>query len=709
MIPKIIQRRAYHHKDLGAFAAAIDYAGEKASCIETRNIVGDWHDAARQMRQTARLGTRKTGRVLYHIVLTWPEQERPTEAQMFAAADHVIEALGAQDHETVLAVHDDTLKRHIHIIASRFNMMTGRLLPTTNDYAILERACREIEVAQGWSADRGRFDVRLDYQQNVTLVRKPKSHWQRKTARRAAGRRPQTDTEHRSACGSLTQPLSARLGAALKDKIRGILDGARNWSEVTGKLAEIGLSLRPHGNGARVYIDHADDHMPASSLGSGYSYGALVKRLGDIPRHTQHRRKVHLEKSPARLVIEGWADVPEPKLYPTRSARNGRRSLSFTRIAGNKNALRGIRRIALLDVPRTITLIDGTRINDLGRKIVATSADRPDISATIMMTLAFEHGWTRVHTVGPNSFRAACALEGKRLGIEVEGFEVPTKTPIAGVTTAWLAQRAEQKAQDARERERIAAQKRRIKEAQADTKAAFEAAFDTSRALIAQALRGALKAHYTEKLASAGDARESNTHLAPLDGAALANASPSIRKLRRKKEIEDQLSQADILDNTSIRQLIEYRGISGGGGASTGATVESRALEHPLLGPLLPHISRTGAVIGYERARLPGGDLFVQGGRRGFGIFHLPAQPCRVMIFESFRDILRAAPKMENLGSVGLVSIAGKTPCPDAKICLRELRARGYQLEAAPIPETENTQRKPTTNEPGGPDDCSAP
>ncbi|WP_158243246.1 relaxase/mobilization nuclease domain-containing protein [Acidimangrovimonas sediminis] len=708
MIPKIIQRRTYDHQGRDAFAATITYAVEKASGVETRHVVGDWHDAARQMQQTAELGRRQTSRVLYHISLSWPEQERPSHKQMFDAADQVIAALGAQDHEAVLAIHDDTGKRHIHIVLNRFHMASGRLLSTSNDFAILERACREIEIAQGWSADRGRFDVRLDRDQNVTLVQKPAVHWKRKAEHRAAGLRSQGEAERRRSRGAITQPLSARLSAPLKSRIRRALDTAQDWSDVTTRLDQLGLSLRPFGSGARLYVDHAGDHMRASALGAPYSGGKLTKQLGDIPQHVPRRARLHLEKAPAKLRIEGWSGMPEAELFSTQSVRNGRQSQVFTRITANERILRHIEYIALRDIPRRIVLVGGAHIEDLGSKIVATNADMPEIAAFIMMTIAYGHGWTTIRAIGPGSFCRACARAGDGLAIKVEGFDAPPKKTIEGATTTWLERRAKQHAQTKTQRDQIAAQKRCIKEDYAESEAALKAAFGSARAPVVQALRGALKAQHADKLASAGDARKSKLRLAPLDAAAIITASPGILKLRRKKEIEDQFSQTGILDHTSIRQLLEYCRISMVGEASDADATESRAIDHPLLGPLLPHISSTGAVVGHERARPQRRDPLVPGGRRGLGIFHLPSEPCRVMIFESFPDILRTASKMENLDFVGLVSVAGETPCPDAKICLRKLRARGCQFEVAPNPETKNTQRKPTTNEPVGPDDPSS-
>lgn len=88
-----------------------------------------------------------------HLVLSWREGERPLPEQAFAAGRHARGALNLADHQYVMAVHDDTANTHLHIVVNRVHPETFRAADLYRDYVHLDRACREIELAQGWSIE----------------------------------------------------------------------------------------------------------------------------------------------------------------------------------------------------------------------------------------------------------------------------------------------------------------------------------------------------------------------------------------------------------------------------------------------------------------------------------------------------------------------------------------------------------------------------
>lgn len=113
-----------------------------------------------QMDHIARAGQHKTGfttNPFYHFVLSWREGENPTKEQAEQAAQHALKALGMADNQAVFAVHrDKEHHHHIHIVANRVNPETLTLNgPPLYDYLILDKACREIELMQGWLHDHG--------------------------------------------------------------------------------------------------------------------------------------------------------------------------------------------------------------------------------------------------------------------------------------------------------------------------------------------------------------------------------------------------------------------------------------------------------------------------------------------------------------------------------------------------------------------------
>ncbi len=59
----------------------------------------------------------------------------------------------------VIAVHGDTANAHLHVAVNRVDPETYRAVSPFRDYIQLDRAMREIELAQGWSHDRGPTQV----------------------------------------------------------------------------------------------------------------------------------------------------------------------------------------------------------------------------------------------------------------------------------------------------------------------------------------------------------------------------------------------------------------------------------------------------------------------------------------------------------------------------------------------------------------------
>nr|WP_145111004.1 hypothetical protein [Cereibacter sediminicola] len=77
-----------------AFEPGVRYVCQKAFRIELRNLGSrDWRDAAGDMRLTADL-SEKVEKLYYHVVLSWHEHERPTDAQQVEAMDQLIRSLG---------------------------------------------------------------------------------------------------------------------------------------------------------------------------------------------------------------------------------------------------------------------------------------------------------------------------------------------------------------------------------------------------------------------------------------------------------------------------------------------------------------------------------------------------------------------------------------------------------------------------------------
>lgn len=111
MIAKVCDRR---RDGLSSFAAAIAYiaAPGKASHLALHEVLS-LNIAAAQMRFTSDACPRCRD-PLYHLVISWPEGESPTNDEVEDAARHLLCRIGFDDHQWVLAVHRNTLTSRAH-------------------------------------------------------------------------------------------------------------------------------------------------------------------------------------------------------------------------------------------------------------------------------------------------------------------------------------------------------------------------------------------------------------------------------------------------------------------------------------------------------------------------------------------------------------------------------------------------------------------
>ncbi|MET3135343.1 hypothetical protein AAKU55_005651 [Oxalobacteraceae bacterium GrIS 1.11] len=79
--------------------------------------------AGAEMRAVAAQNTRVHDPV-YHVVLSWPDGEAPTDGQAFDCGAHALYAVGMAGHQYVFGVHCDTSHVHLHIAVNRVHPAT---------------------------------------------------------------------------------------------------------------------------------------------------------------------------------------------------------------------------------------------------------------------------------------------------------------------------------------------------------------------------------------------------------------------------------------------------------------------------------------------------------------------------------------------------------------------------------------------------------
>lgn len=401
-----------------AFKPGIGYVCSKAARIEMRNVASqDWRDAADEMLLSSELNAR-VQKPYYHLVLSWHEQEQPTDDQMFAAADHMIKSLGLDEHQIVIGTHHDTARKHIHLVCNTVNPTTGKVWSKSNDHLRIEKACREIELAQGWSHDRGRFD--FDVSADGTVELKPDTQkYEKKQQDREAGKRPKTSGARKFEKGTGFETFEAGIPDALKAKFSQAIGEAFDWQGLHTALGEMGLTYYKAGSGARVGIIGSDEFAKASGFGSKFSISKMEKAFG--PYEDPEDAYVNDLKEDHKDIAEISGVISDDDLKAV-SASSFKMTLLrriYCDIHLDPLVSRAIRFVDLNDAPPQITFKDSATVVDHGSRLSTSKSTTQTRAAMIAMAQA--KGWSSVCPSGSPKFVREMALECARSGLSVHG------------------------------------------------------------------------------------------------------------------------------------------------------------------------------------------------------------------------------------------------------------------------------------------------
>lgn len=239
----------------------------------TRNmLVDDLELAPRLMRAVAKQSVR-CRRPVYHMVISWHQDENPSHALMKTVAEATLADLALDEHQAILIAHRDTAHRHLHIVANRVHPATGKTWHASMDYARIERSLRRQAEAMNMPYVPGRFNDPDRF----------------KTASRNA-RDPEVQASMRT--GSSPQPRWSKAEvAARRPGIAALFEMASTWTSLRQVLAAEGLVLAAKGQG--IVIVGADGTMKLSDLGKNIRLAALEERFGETFQSSTHRLEAH--------------------------------------------------------------------------------------------------------------------------------------------------------------------------------------------------------------------------------------------------------------------------------------------------------------------------------------------------------------------------------------------------------------------------------
>ena len=228
----------------------------------TRNLlIEDPEHVPVLMRITARKSVR-VAKPVYHFVISWHRDERPTPDLMRQVADATCHDLDLDDHQRLYIAHRDTQNPHVHIVVNRVHPETGIAWQTSHDYRRIEQSLARQARAMGMDVVPGRHNG---------MIRAVSSPRRTRDGGYQLARR-ENNASH----------LRARMSKEEVDVLRPVLgpvfDAARSWTELRTSLATHGLALVRKGQG--LVIVGASTEMKLSDLGAGIRLNVLEQRLG---------------------------------------------------------------------------------------------------------------------------------------------------------------------------------------------------------------------------------------------------------------------------------------------------------------------------------------------------------------------------------------------------------------------------------------------
>lgn len=299
MISKSIPRKkqdgtACRIKDLVNYLLKGD-EHEKVSAVEYHGFISD-ETAQIEMNSLASQGG---GDPLYHFVISWPEDECPTDDQAIEAAHMMVRSLVDKHNsisinslsrvvldptlmQYICAVHRDTKYSHVHVLLNRRDPESHTLLNLWNEYLTRDKACRQIELKQGWRHTPGYYEI--DPHDGYSLKRSsnPKRFEERI---QEVSHRIEEHTGEKSFIRWVQEEISP------------LLETAQSWSEIHEKLSEVGIEFQEVRRG--LVLTDGFLYAKASSCGASFSRPQLEKRWGSYQAKEVSGMK---EPDPLRVV-----------------------------------------------------------------------------------------------------------------------------------------------------------------------------------------------------------------------------------------------------------------------------------------------------------------------------------------------------------------------------------------------------------------------
>lgn len=225
--------------------------------------------AIKEIEQVQARNTRSRSDKSYHLVISFPEGERPDLAQLRDIEDRLCEAIGYGEHQRISAIHDDTSCLHVHVAINKVHPRSLRNVELRRDYARLMDACVELE----------------------------KKHGLQRTNHGATAEMKQSQRGQKMETFAGRETLLRWIRENARDDLIKVVAAAKDWSEVHAELARHGLEMRLRGAGLVIGLKGERYSVKASDVDVSLSFKAMTDRLGPFEKPGPEVAGVKAEQS----------------------------------------------------------------------------------------------------------------------------------------------------------------------------------------------------------------------------------------------------------------------------------------------------------------------------------------------------------------------------------------------------------------------------
>lgn len=289
--------------------------------------------AAAEMTGTASRNPRVKDAV-HHVIISWPENEKPTYTQAKEAGEIALKELGfdvsAGGHQAFIGLHPDTKCWHIDVCANKVHPQTLKSHHVEFSHNALHKACRKIEIDQGWSNQSGLMEVLTDVNGKEHIVKSDYRNDRNKGINQKA-----LDTEKYSGVVSFERYIKETVGPKFKDFLE---SKNKSWEDAHVFLNDFNVKIIERSGGIsfqdlplykndftdaqrEVEKDRASKIFAGGKSAGDFSKKSrLEKKLGNYVEMTTKRKLPHFfydenkEKGVAQIKREN--DNPVQKKSP---------------------------------------------------------------------------------------------------------------------------------------------------------------------------------------------------------------------------------------------------------------------------------------------------------------------------------------------------------------------------------------------------------